>query len=236
MGLDAVEIVMEVEQAFDLRLEDAEVAKLATPRDLIDLVMSKVAEADAAGCLTQRAFNLLRAALMRQLTLNRRDIAPRIRLADLVPKAQRKALLDCLAGELECPALPRLVRPKWLVNLLTVTCVVLGIAAAVFSFRHGLWQHRGAVFLTALVTAAGIGFLANASTRGCCTEFPPSIASVGELSRWLVGHKTDLAGAAPGKWTREQVAARIRDITIEQTGCGQAYREDASFVQDLGMG
>ena len=236
MGLDTVEMVMEVEQAFDIRLEDAEVEKLSTPRDLIDLVMSKVTQADAAGCLTQHAFNALRVGLIPQLTLKRQDITPRIRMADLVPKAQRKVLLDCLADELECPALPHLIRPKWLVNVLTVTCALLGIAAAVFIFHRGLWQHRGAVFLTALVTAAGTGFLANAATRGCCTEFPPSIASVGELSRWLVGHKTDLAGAAPGKWTREQVAARIRDITIEQTGCGKAYREDASFVQDLGMG
>ena len=51
-----------------------------------------------------------------------------------------------------------------------------------------------------------------------------------------MAHKTDLARTAPGKWTREQVAARIRDITIEQLGCAVTYREDASFVQDLGLG
>ena len=54
MGLDAVEIVMEVERAFDITLEDAEVEKISTPRELIEVVLGKVAQADAAGCLTHQ--------------------------------------------------------------------------------------------------------------------------------------------------------------------------------------
>ena len=103
-------------------------------------------------------------------------------------------------------------------------------------FRHGPWEHRRALFFTAFITAAGTGFLARAATRACCVEFPPQEATAGDLSRWIVAHKTDLAASTPGKWTREQVAARIRDITIEQLGCAETYREDASFVQDLGLG
>ena len=236
MGLDAVEIVMEVEEAFDIRLEDAEVVKVSTPRDLIDLVMGKVAQSDAAGCLTQRAFNRLRAALLRQLPLKRQDIAPQVRMADLAPETNRKILLECLAAEIGTPPMPSLVRPKWLVNLLLVCCLALGLAIAVLLFRHGLWQHRGALFFTALLTAAGTGFLAAAATRACRVDFQPQVATVADLSRWIVAHKSDLASSTPGKWTREQVAARIRDITIEQLACAKTYREDASFVQDLGMG
>ena len=236
MGLDAVEIVMEVEEAFDIRLEDAEVVKVSTPRDLIDLVMGKVAQSDAAGCLTQRAFNRLRAALLRQLPLKRQDIAPQVRMADLAPRTNRKILLECLAAEIGTPPMPSLVRPKWLVNLLLVCCLALGLAAAVLLFRHGLWQHRGALFFTAILTAAGMGFLAAAATRACRVDFQPQVATVADLSRWIVAHKSDLASSIPGKWTREQVAARIRDIAIEQLACATTYREDASFVQDLGMG
>jgi hypothetical protein len=50
-----------------------------------------------------------------------------------------------------------------------------------------------------------------------------------------VAHKPDLAGSAPGKWTREQVAARVREVVIEQLDCAQTYREEASFIQDLDM-
>ncbi len=236
MGLDAVEIIMEVEEAFDIRLEDAEVEKVSTPGHLIDLVMGKVAQTDVVGCLTQRAFNLLRKSLLRQLPLKRPDIAPQARLADLVPKARRKNLLDCLAAELGTPSIPSLVRPKWLVRLLVACSIALGIATAALLFRHGLWEHRSALFFTVLFTAVGTGLLAGALTRHCRVAFPPQIASVGDLSRWIVAHKRDLLPSSPGKWTREQVAARIRAITVEQLECSDTYREDASFVQDLGMG
>jgi hypothetical protein len=236
MGLDAVEIVMKVEEAFDIRLEDAEVQEIATPRNLIEVVMSKVAQANAEGCLTQRAFNLLRAALLLQLPLKRRDIGPQARMTDLAPRMHRKTLLECLAAELGTPPMPSLVRPKWLVRLLIGGCIALSIAIAVLIFRHALWEHRGSLFFTAFITAVGTGFLARAATRACCVEFPPHAATVGDLSRWIVAHKSDLASSTPGKWTREQVAARIRDITVEQLGCAETYREDASFVQDLGLG
>jgi hypothetical protein len=75
--------------------------------------------------------------------------------------------------------------------------------------------------------------------RASCTQaggFPPQVATVGDLSRWIVAHKTDLTASGPGKWTREQIAARIRGIVIEQLGCADTYREDASFVEDLGLG
>jgi hypothetical protein len=117
-----------------------------------------------------------------------------------------------------------------------VCCIALSIALAVLIFRHGLWEHRGALFFTASITAVGMGFLAKAATRAGCAEFPPQAATVGDLSRWIVAHKTDLVPSTPGKWTREQVAARIRDIAVEQLGCAETYREDASFVQDLGLG
>ena len=236
MGLDGVEIVMEVEGVFDIRIEDAEAEKLVTPGDLIELVMRKVGCADAAGCLTQRAFNRLRVALQHQLPLKRKEIAPQARMADLVAKAQRKVFVQCLADELGTPPLPPLVRPKWLVNVLIAACVGLGIMVTVGLYRHNLWTHRGSLLFVVAAVAAGGGFLTGALTRGMCVEFPPQIQTVGELSRWIVAHKPDLGSAAPGKWTREQVAARIRDITIEQLGCADKYREDASFVKDLGMG
>jgi hypothetical protein len=157
-------------------------------------------------------------------------------MGDLAPRTHRKVLLECLTAELGTPPMPSLVRPKWLVNLLVACCIALGLAIAVLIFRHGPWEHRGTLFFTAFVTAIGTGFLARAATRACCVEFPPQAATVGDLSRWIVAHKTDLSPSTPGKWTREQAAERIRDITVEQLGCAETYREDASFVQDLGMG
>ncbi len=48
--------------------------------------------------------------------------------------------------------------------------------------------------------------------------------------------QTGPAPSAPGKCTRDQVAARVRDIVVEHLHCTQTYREDASLVKDLGLG
>ncbi len=42
MGLDAVEIVMAVEEAFDIQIENSEAEKVLTPGQLVDLVLSNV--------------------------------------------------------------------------------------------------------------------------------------------------------------------------------------------------
>jgi hypothetical protein len=235
MGLEGIEILMEVEDAFDISIEEADAEKSSSPGKLIDVVMSKVAQADAEGCLTQRAFNQLRAVLLKQLPLKRRDIAPSVRMAGLVPRTEREPLLQRLAAELGTPPMPPMVRPQWLVILLVGCCLGLGAAAAVCCFPGGLGEHPRPLFSTALLTAVGLGLLARAATRGCRFDFNPQVATVGDLSRWIVGRKTDRAGSTPRKWTREQVAARVREITIEHLGCAEAYREDGSFVEDLGL-
>lgn len=76
MGMDSVEIVIAVEEAFGIQIEDSEAEKLLTPQQLIDVVMSKVASARSEICLTHRSFNLLRASFMRHCALKRRDITP----------------------------------------------------------------------------------------------------------------------------------------------------------------
>lgn len=226
---------MPVEAAFDIRIEDAEVASIATPRDLIEIVLRKVTQISADACLTQRAFNLLRTALLRQLPLERRDVAPAVRLADLVPRKRfRKPLLEQLAAELGTGPLPALLRPPWLVRLLAVVCTLAGIGCAVLLSQWAPTVKRPYLFVAGAFTALIAGYLSQCVTRSCRTQFPPLAATVRDLARWILAHKSDLAGPVPGRWTREQVAARVREIVVEQLDCGSIYREDASFVQDLG--
>ena len=47
MGMDGVEIVMAVEDAFDIRIEDSEAEKITTPAHLIEIVQAKVTSAAA---------------------------------------------------------------------------------------------------------------------------------------------------------------------------------------------
>jgi hypothetical protein len=80
------------------------------------------------------------------------------------------------------------------------------------------------------------GWFAFFATRWMRNEFRPSVATVGQLSRWIVANAPDVVNAPPGQWSREQVSESVRQIVSDILGCEKTYREDAHFVKDLGMG
>jgi len=53
MGLDSVEILMEIEDVFDIQLEEAETEKMRTPGDLIESVLSKIRREVVTICPTK---------------------------------------------------------------------------------------------------------------------------------------------------------------------------------------
>jgi acyl carrier protein len=232
MGLDGIEIVMAVEDAFDIQIDDAEAGKLRTPRLLIDYVFSKVTTATATVCLTQRAFNLLRKSLIRHGGWKRSEIKPDTGLPALLPKQQRCAVIENMVIELGIKKAPEWVRPGWLNILLLIGSLLAGLLAAVTA-GHILQSLAIWVFIGITILTAGIGLKL---TKPLCKEFPSNLKTIGDLARWVMAHKPDLAQATAPGWTREQIANRVREIVVEHLGCEAYYTEDANFVKDLGMG
>lgn len=233
MGLDAVEIVMAVEEAFDIRIENGEAEKIITPRQLMDLVMSKVEVATTSICLTHRAFNLLRRFLLQHGDWKRDQIVPAANLDALIPRERRRSLVGDMARELGISRPPLLVRPTWMNASLLSGSVLAGLVAGVAAFSHGLgalavWFFIGAAILT--------GGFAIRLTRPFHREFPRELQTVGDLACWVMTHKADLTNATVPAWTHDQVAARVREIIIDVLGCKPDFSEDANFVKDLGLG
>ena len=80
MGLDAVELLMAVEEKFGVSITDEEATKAVTVGDLKQLVKTKLDVADADGCLTQRAFHLIRKKATAEFGVLRRNLNPMPRL------------------------------------------------------------------------------------------------------------------------------------------------------------
>jgi acyl carrier protein len=230
MGLDGVEIVMAVEDAFDITIENSEAEKCLTPRQLIELAMSKVATTTTEICLTHRSFNLLRRFLVRRYSLVRKTVRPDTLLSTAFPTEGRFARLQQLSADLAIQPCPQLVRPDGLKLGISAVALAAGAAAAV-PFTHSPIP----IWIPALLAAIGTAVLGAFATKTFCTEFPEELATVGHLARWIMTHKPDLATAETPGWTREQVAARVREIVIQTLGCKCTYREDARFIQDLGL-
>ena len=239
MGLDTVELVMALEEQFGVELKDDEWVSASTPKDVIDLICGKVQSADAATCMSQRAFYALRRALIKCCGRRRAEITPDATLESLIPRERRREDWERLGVELlvgppdaapksdRPPDWPALRRPEWLVALLLSLAVAAGLAALV------LWQSGWA----ALGVVAALVSLEWGLTVPWCREFPREIATVGQLARRLIGIAPKIFEPEGRRWRREDVAQVVRDITIEQLGLkpGQ-YREDARFIEDLGAG
>jgi hypothetical protein len=63
MGLDGVELMVRVEQAFQISISDPVAARILTPRDLIDYVSSLVVVESSERCETQKIFYTIRQSL-----------------------------------------------------------------------------------------------------------------------------------------------------------------------------
>jgi acyl carrier protein len=234
MGLDGVEIVMATEEAFDIAIKNSEAEKIFTPRGLIDLVLSKVDQTAFTACLTQRAFYRLRSSLMRQLNVRRNHLRPGTPLARTFHLPTRKEKMRRILADLGAKKELDFVRPDWAVGFIVIVAIFGGAATAVIfvlasRLEFGLMIPLWAIFGGLL---AWIGCFA---TRFMRTEFQPSLATVGDLSRWIVVNAPHAVQAEPGKWNRQHVSETVRQIVIHHLGCEKEYREDARFVEDLGM-
>jgi acyl carrier protein len=243
MGLDGVEIVMKVEDAFGITIEDSEAAKTVTPGQLIDMVLSKVGRTVDEVCLTQRAFHRLRASLMRHLGIQRNQIRPETLLGSLFPRPTRREDVRQISREIGLGKEIEFVRPAWLMGLIMTVIFLGGITTIFFTAWHPIISQNpflNLVLLTSPIVAGALfvvsfGWLALLATSPICIEFQPSVATIGHLSRWIVTNSPDVVKAQPGQWSREQVTEIIREIVIDILGCEKEYREDAHFVKDLGL-
>lgn len=73
-------------------------------------------------------------------------------------------------------------------------------------------------------------------TRPVHRAFPSSYSTVGQLAENLTGLAPKLFEPTGPAWTRAEVASAVRAIVVDFLDCEMTYREDAHFVEDLGMG
>src|ERR1051325_3146166 len=132
MGLDMVELVMDVETEFGINLPDQRLQNVRTVGDLTDCVAASLVADHAAACPSAARFFRLRAAWSAPGLAVRRRIRPGAQVRDLIPWADRRRAWRALCQAGLRP--PRLRAPAWIRWPLYVIGA-LGIAAvAVVSF------------------------------------------------------------------------------------------------------
>jgi len=237
MGLDSVELVMAFEEAFGVAIEDAEAAKMITPRDVILYIVQNRGIGTKTLCLTRRAFHRIRKRLM-EVGIERVAIRLGAPLEQFFPEHSRRALWAQARGPISNSQWPELLRPVRLQKILVVVSWLLAGTVLVASLRatHASLGSRilGSLLLS-MITAACASLLFLRLTQNQCRCFP-GIATVHDLTICVAA-----GGAANLMWkdeefTRDEIAASVKTIVIEQLGIKESdYAEDKEFVRDLGM-
>jgi acyl carrier protein len=114
MGLDIVEMVMNVEERFGVTIPDAEAAHLVTVGDLYNFLLHRRGAVLAGVCLSGAIFYRARRALCQLYGRQRQEVCPEAWLEDLLPAGQRRWHWRRLREALHPLSLPDLQRPLWL--------------------------------------------------------------------------------------------------------------------------
>jgi acyl carrier protein len=230
MGLDLVELLLTIEDEFQIAVSDTDAEQCRTVGDAVDLVYSRVRKSENEPCPSQHGFYVVRKKLIGILSVSRCRIRPDTRLDELIRRKNRRASWKRILAELadRQGVWPRLTRPRWL----KVVLFVIGsfVFLACFFMCSLLWRSGLTVgdalwffLFTAFFTALFLGVI----TVPFKTEFPEGFRFVKDLVKFVKTLDTRI-------WSREEVFEKVKKLTAEQLDVPESkVTEDADFLKDL---
>lgn len=229
MGLDGVELVMEIEDHFGITIADDEVPVVRSVGDIVLLVASRLAAARTEPCASVRRFLELRRSVRDVTGQVDLRIKPSHQISHRLTTAERRRLwerLPDLLGTVPAPLqLPRRLRH-------VLVAIVAGIAVG---GSYLAWSVDAALIPLA-IAAAGISAISLAwAARPLATNPPPGWRTFGDLTRRLIG-KT-MATKQLHLHTHDQILAELRPLVAQVLGVGEdKIVWEARLVEDLGLG
>jgi acyl carrier protein len=229
MGLDAVELVMDVEDHFGITVRDTDAEVLRTVGDLVSLIQSRLVAARQEVCPTLPAFLHLRSCVRDISGDERFRIRPRERVADSLSSSQRRALWRRLSSLLG--SRPReLQRPRWLRIILVAALLILLASATVLALAIDV-----AILPVTLAAAAIAAFVLHLVTLPFRTTPPDDWTTFGDIARKLAG--VVAATKRTTLETADDILTELRPLIVESLGVdADEVVSDARFVEDLGIG
>lgn len=224
MGLDGVEIVMEVEDEFDVTIEDEVAASLQTIGDVARYVTWHMrSKWPRVSCPTTKSFYEIRRLLREKLPVKRNDIRPSTRLNELIPCRLRWRILKSLSRR--SLWMPELQRPRVMGWIAIVLTLAAGVSAGVLSGLSG-----GIVLgiIVGFITLYAIGIVTYWITIPFAVCFPARYVTLGDFVR----------RATPNYTAQDEIDAgvfdRVRRIVSEQMGVEiEKLAAQTSFAKDL---
>jgi len=243
MGLDIVELVMEVEEEFGILIPDADYEQISTVGDMHDYICLKLPvdkprpSSGSTRCLSSAAFLRLRRSLMSVCGVERDRVRLEASLSDLLPKQHRREKWRRLRDDLKL-WLPDLERPEWMSQLLCCggwATVLVPILVCLVYFTDPKTSGHWALLLFPAGIAVTIASYAATTRYAVC--FASGYSTVRETSQSLKEKNHFSLARLEGAELIElstPIYNRLLDIISE---CLDIPREEihreSSFMEDL---
>jgi hypothetical protein len=156
-----------------------------------------------------------------------RDFSPKQQLNNLIPLQHRRETWMKMQSNLGESALPSLARPFWLFSSLSFLSVLALVIASIYALQHDVGSSTS--LLLGVLAAIVVAFLAAVVSRPWQRNFRKGFECAGDLAKYLVVHNPR---SFKKVWTREQVAAVVKEIIVDETGV-KDFSEDSHFIKDM---
>ena len=237
MGLDAVELVIRVEEEFSIKIEDGEAETTRTMGELHDLVRSKRAAIrqtmSGISCPSQTVFYKLRRYLSQTLHLKDRTLRPSTAFHSLLPRWNSRRFFSRMREELRLAfPLPR----SRIQRAISMGCWFAFLGVFCFTLSYG-YQWIGLAFLAGILSSVAVAMVGRFLEYFIPSELP-GIATLGDLTRATVLLNRDLFEErknAPEE--TDFIWKHLCAIVADQLGARpDQLTPQTRFVEDLGLG
>ncbi len=226
MGLELVELVLRVEEAFGIEITDDEAVAAETVGQLHQCILSKLEQRQSRRCPSSEVFYGIRRALVSLFSMNRRAVSPDTTLNSLFPLPERQDKWSRFCSSSQFPV-PRLRPPRWVRDGLIFTGILLGAGLVV------TWSARFPGLGSGLLIAGICGFvplLCVARRLAVC--FPPGWTDLRDLTWWSLAASQRRTPEPSHQWNSSDVWETYRALVADQLDIDkEAVVPDASWVR-----
>jgi acyl carrier protein len=237
MGLDGVELVMEMEETFGIVIEGRDAVQIETVGQAYRYILGRVELRADAPCPSATLFYRLRRNLLARSGVDRSAIRPSSRIDDFLPFADRRAAWVGLGDGLGV-SLPRLVFASWQRWLVLDVGLACGMACLVVGLVfEGVLPRTvmPAMGVLGLTIAAG-SFVALRTLTPFASTIPQGCETIRGIVLATLGRQPEPAKGVARTWHPDEVWATLRELISEQLGVArEEVTEEKHFVYDFGM-
>jgi len=234
MGLDFVELIMAIEDRFEITIEEEDFIQIRCVGHLCDYVMEKRFGREVQGSPEEEALVRLQRGLGSVLAIDLASVRHSTPIAELIPRKSRRHCWKLLQQHLSLELPPLTTHPNRMIAAVSLLgCVLVVAAAVVLATITGRWAQM--IGLAGLAVAA-VGLIGYLLATRMPTLPAPEFQTVGGLAKGLVSYNyEEFSAAVPLTDENEEVWQAVCEVVADVLGVRREELSRASrFIEDLG--